>query len=475
MLFVRLDLHICVSMALKGIIIRGDAPDQLESGVAHQLQLLLGVAPGYYRVQDQTIVPAEGFTRTVEQTEGLFFQLTPPADPLSGNISVLFLQGEDLAPFFRTGRFTTAMLESPAYTIQIGFRSDSVTEDLGECRLRLLPYAANKTKDLLIREISLLAAKIIGELNNHQRKSVHPLPVLTQEKPLRVKSSWRHKLEQLFTTYKWNIGIIDLPIQEIATGKGPFTVRWIQEAPGNDFKADPFGFNDGTNDILLFEYYHSRQRKGVIHLLDKTGERELLKNENHLSYPFVFEHRGLQIVMPESADDKRTAMYSFHEGKLVNHQFLFENEQVVDPTVFYFENRWWLFCTKKANQGADLRLYIFYSASPEGPWISHRSNPVKTDICTARPGGTPFLLDGKLIRPAQNSSRGYGAALMLMEITLLTPDDFQEQVFRQLQPHDFSGPYHEGIHTLSAWGNKTLVDGKRIRYTLQPFLRQFVK
>lgn len=62
-----------------------------------------------------------------------------------------------------------------------------------------------------------------------------------------------------------------------------------------------------------------------------------------------------------------------------------------------------------------------------------------------------------------------------MEITELTTTTFKEQLYHRLEPENFTGPYKEGIHTLSAMGNKTLIDGKRRKFTLQPFFRLFVK
>ena len=43
---------------------------------------------------------------------------------------------------------------------------------------------------------------------------------------------------------------------------------------------------------------------------------------------------------------------------------------------------------------------------------------------------------------------------------MMTPDEFEEEVVARLQP-DPAGPCPDGMHTLSAVGDLTLVDGKR--------------
>ena len=48
-------------------------------------------------------------------------------------------------------------------------------------------------------------------------------------------------------------------------------------------------------------------------------------------------------------------------------------------------------------------------------------------------------------------------------ILRLTPDDFAEETAAVLGP-DPSGPFPDGIHTLSAVGDVTLIDGKRHRF-----------
>ena len=145
------------------------------------------------------------------------------------------------------------------------------------------------------------------------------------------------------------------------------------------------------------------------------------------------------------------------------------------PTILFYQDRWWLFSTDSNNKGADLRLNIYFANNPLDNWLPHSLNPVKTDISSARPAGTPFLYNEKLIRPSQNSSKSYGGSIIINEIVKLTTTEFLEIKLKQLNPNIFEGSYPDGIHTISSFGNCTLIDGKRIEYKFKHFLNRLLR
>ncbi len=108
----------------------------------------------------------------------------------------------------------------------------------------------------------------------------------------------------------------------------------------------------------------------------------------------------------------------------------------------------------------EAKLFVFHAADLHGPWMPHALNPVKCDLRSSRPAGTPFIgEDGALYRPAQDCSRVYGGAVAVNRVTRLTPHEFEEVITTHLRP-DLEGPCPDGLHTLSAAGDLTLVDGK---------------
>jgi hypothetical protein len=72
-----------------------------------------------------------------------------------------------------------------------------------------------------------------------------------------------------------------------------------------------------------------------------------------------------------------------------------------------------------------------------------------------------FVVDGQLIRPAQDCSLTYGEAVVLNVVDQLDPLIFVEHPHRRLEP--VSGPFPHGLHTFCPAGAVTLVDGKRWR------------
>ena len=102
---------------------------------------------------------------------------------------------------------------------------------------------------------------------------------------------------------------------------------------------------------------------------------------------------------------------------------MLKNIEAADPTIFFYNGLWWMFFTKVPL--ANEELHIWFSQNPiNSAWQMHPHNPVKISVVDARPAGLPFVLEGKLIRPAQNSEHGYGSKTILMEIVKLTPETF---------------------------------------------------
>ena len=108
-------------------------------------------------------------------------------------------------------------------------------------------------------------------------------------------------------------------------------------------------------------------------------------------------------------------------------------------------------------------LFVWHARNLEGPWEPHALNPVKADIRSSRPAGTPFVHGGMLYRPAQDCSRMYGGGIVINRVVRLTPTEFAEEPAATVEPFSES-PFRDGIHTLSGVGDLTLIDSKRHRF-----------
>ena len=106
---------------------------------------------------------------------------------------------------------------------------------------------------------------------------------------------------------------------------------------------------------------------------------------------------------------------------------------------------------------------MYYAREIFGPYTAHQANPVKTDIRSSRPAGTPFYHNGYLYRPAQDCSVTYGGSIIINKINKLSPHEFDESVVKIIEPFKDT-IYNKGIHTIAYAGDYTLVDGKRFTF-----------
>jgi hypothetical protein len=188
-----------------------------------------------------------------------------------------------------------------------------------------------------------------------------------------------------------------------------------------------------------------------------------------MSYPYLFEHKGEIYCIPEIYQAREVCLYKAEEfpHKWVKVATLIKNIAAVDSTVFEYQGRWWLTCSD-FDQDPFLTLFVWHAPDLFGPWEPHACNPVKIDIGSARPAGTPFVHNGQLYRPAQDSSKAYGGRIIVNRVVRLTPTEFKEEQVAVIEPEK-NGPYPDGVHTISSVGNFTLIDGKRFMFSKGAF------
>jgi hypothetical protein len=190
-----------------------------------------------------------------------------------------------------------------------------------------------------------------------------------------------------------------------------------------------------------------------------------------MSYPYLLEEKGEIYCVPETAQAGEIGLYRAEEfpRRWEKAATLVSNFAGRDNTIFRYGGRWWLL-SAYADDYPWYGLFIWYARELRGPWIPHLANPVKLDAISSRPAGTPFRHAGNLYRPAQDCSRTYGGRIVLNRIMRLTPTEFEEQQASVIEP-DLKGPYPDGLHTISAWGDMTLVDGKCFKFKTTSALR----
>ena len=279
------------------------------------------------------------------------------------------------------------------------------------------------------------------------------------------------RLPNLFFDDSWNVGIVDRPIQDFLQPGATWKASWFPNSDPNLYFADPMGAVVDGKRLVLCESYDFKTQLGSISALgvDDRGWTSTvvpaLSLEVHASYPYLFNAEDALYCVPETSQAREAALYryaNFANG-LQPVKLLLQKLPCLDPTVFKHGGFWWLFCTD-VTDGGQLKLQIWYAQDLFGEFMPHPLNPVKIDVRSSRPAGTPFTYDGRLFRPSQDCSRTYGGAVTINEIIQLSPTHFQERTVAIVRP-DPGSPYRLGVHTLSSFGGQTLIDGKRTIFT----------
>lgn len=281
----------------------------------------------------------------------------------------------------------------------------------------------------------------------------------------------------VFTHAEWNVGLMRGSCATILAAETA-PLEWLPSLDGGDFLADPFTLRRGQVTHILCERYDAKRKKGEIaHIrIDPDGTSSqpmtIIDLPIHLSYPFLIEQDEEIYCVPEMSAAREVGL--FRAIEFPNHwekvATLLSGFAAVDSTIFQHEGRYWLFCGR-GDDDIYLELFAFYSQTLQGPWFPHMRNPVKMDVRSSRPAGTPFTYAGALYRPAQDCSETYGSAIVLNHVLSLTPEEFVEEPVAEMRPQQ-GDPYPAGLHTVSFAGDLIVIDGLRRRFGLRQFFQQ---
>jgi hypothetical protein len=295
--------------------------------------------------------------------------------------------------------------------------------------------------------------------------------------------SWRARLPRSLRRAAfvdvWNVGVVEAPIASFLRADFRPEVRWLPALGPELLHADPFALRRDGREWVLCERLDHADGRGVLVARELTAagfgeELPLLCAEHHLSYPFVVEDEGELWLIPESHEAGEVALWRCRSfpGEWERVGALLPSFRGIDSSLTRHAGRWWLFTSEHGN-GHDRRLHVFHAERLTGPWRAHAHNPVKDDARSVRGAGTPFVHAGELYRPAQDCSRIHEERITLNRVAELTPARFHEETVRVLEPLG-TGPYPHKLHTLSAAGERTLLDACRETFMLaHPILARF--
>jgi hypothetical protein len=236
--------------------------------------------------------------------------------------------------------------------------------------------------------------------------------------------------------------------------------------------ADPFLFRHKDQWFLFIEVIERRTRCGRIgYAVSNNGfnftyKSIILKETFHLSYPYILEHDGEIYMIPESAQDRSVRLYRATQFP-TNWRFekvLLKGHRFTDASVFLYNGIWWMFVSRNVSE--DLLLY--YANSLIGPWFPHPCSPIVYGMPEkARCAGRPVLLNGRLIRFAQNCENEYGREVRAFLIKTLDKENYLEEELDEspvLVPSgcgwNADGMHHMDLHILKDGSLLAAVDGR---------------
>ena len=166
-------------------------------------------------------------------------------------------------------------------------------------------------------------------------------------------------------------------------------------------------------------------------------------------------------MIPETAANRTIELYECtgFPGEWTFVMNLMENVHAVDTTLYFHNNKCWLFANMVENSGASAldELYIYYADDfRTANWIPHQLNPVISDTRRARPAGALFTVQGKTYRPSQCSDKLYGHSTNINEVVRLTENEFVEINTSKLEPPGTDCCI--GIHSYSKKDGLTVID-----------------
>ena len=323
-----------------------------------------------------------------------------------------------------------------------------------------------------------------GELKeslSESKASINHAPVNLQMLHYWIKCVTRRlrfNFHDLFKQEDWDVAYIDTSLHDFLEAPPQYAeqIHWLKRGRKSVYLADPFVATTKKDTYIFFESYDSRKGRGCIKAAKQSENFKkkytLLEEDYHLSYPFVLEHEGEVYCLPEANASQRLNLYRFNEKamKLEQECLLLERIRAVDPTLLYRDGKWNLFFTQK--DYPSVKLYRYVADDLKGPYEPFFGNPVKVDCADARMAGAFFELNGVLIRPAQRCVRYYGTAVCLNRVDRLDDTAFEETLIDTIEPIDKSR-FKQGLHTLNGNDSITVFDGKRWRFTLSGFFRQW--
>ena len=244
--------------------------------------------------------------------------------------------------------------------------------------------------------------------------------------------------------------------------------------------ADPFLF---VHDGYLYLFYEQKKLRhnGTIMMMRTDDLKhwsepvEVLQEEFHLAYPWVFEKDGHIYMIPETCGDRSVRLYEAVNPELTEFRFvkkLIEQDDAdldfsfSDSSVVGRDGKYYLFTTVRRKGVNQLRLYC--SEDFMGEYNEHPQSPICVSNKYGRNAGHFMEYCGELFRFAQDCENGYGDNVHVLKVKELSSNDYAEEPVREYILNRNEKFYRYGGHQLNIaeFKGKTVIatDAKEYHY-----------
>jgi len=232
------------------------------------------------------------------------------------------------------------------------------------------------------------------------------------------------------------------------------------------YLADPFVIFRNEKHYCFVEDYDYLEQRGVIAVYELTDVGGIplgiaLKEDFHLSFPYLFEYLGDLYMCPESSKNNDIRIYKCIDFPLrwKLEKIAMDKISAADTMIFQKKGKWWIFTNIDPARTGDRcsELFIYSANSPlDTTWKPHPLNPVIVDASRARNAG--LVVDGdNYFRCSQGQGFDfYGKRVLINEIRELTDTSYVESCLSVVAPSLGAGVV--GTHHFHSNGKMTVFD-----------------
>lgn len=277
-------------------------------------------------------------------------------------------------------------------------------------------------------------------------------------------------IKDLFFEKYWCIGYREYTQENSVVNASEETKFNLLNATERYWNADPFLFEKDGKTYLFVEVFDNVTERGFIGCSEYidgkfTEPYEVLKENFHLSYPYVFEKDGKIFMMPETHEDKCVQFYEAVDfpKKWKKSEVKIKDINAVDTVI---ENDFFIASVICPENDMSVDLCVFDKDGNAMPY-----NPVYNHRLDKRGAGRIFTYKGERIRPAQSCENNfYGGKIIFNKIIQCDGEKYSEELYSQITPEMIDVSQNEkpcGIHTYARTEKIEIVDIKFVRINLK--------